>query len=73
MNFENVDTIIECLQQGAIYHNSDGNISAIWGILKSRVAKERKAAEHRVQLTAFGVGMLAFLAGFGVCWLVFVR
>ncbi len=31
------------------------------------------AAEHRVQLTAFGVGMLAFFAGFGICWLVFVR
>ncbi len=31
------------------------------------------AAQHRVYLTAFGVGMLAFCVGFGVCWLVFVR
>jgi hypothetical protein len=30
-------------------------------------------ANKRLRLTAFGVGMLAFLAGFGVCWLVFVR
>jgi anaerobic C4-dicarboxylate transporter len=28
-----------------------------------------EAVEHRVYLT----GMLAFLAGFGICWLVFVR
>lgn len=32
-----------------------------------------EAAEHRLHLTAFGVGMLAFLAGFGICWLAFVR
>ena len=32
-----------------------------------------KAAQQSVQLTAFGVGMLAFIAGFCVCWLVFVR
>ena len=32
-----------------------------------------KAAQQGVQLTAFGVCMLAFLAGFGICWLVFVR
>jgi hypothetical protein len=32
-----------------------------------------KAAQHRLHLTAFGVGMLAFLAGFGICWLAFVR
>ena len=31
------------------------------------------AAEHRLHLTAFGVGMLAFFAGFGICWLAFVR
>ena len=31
------------------------------------------AAQHRLYLTAFGVGMLAFLAGFGICWLAFVR
>lgn len=30
-------------------------------------------AQQRMHLTAFGVGVLAFLAGFGVCWLVFVR
>jgi len=32
-----------------------------------------KAAQHRIHLTAFGVGMLAFCAGFGICWFVFVR
>lgn len=28
---------------------------------------------NRMHLTAFGVGVLAFLAGFGIGWLVFVR
>ncbi len=32
-----------------------------------------KAAQHSMHLTAFGVVLLAFLAGFGICWLVFVR
>jgi len=32
-----------------------------------------ESAQHRMHLTAFGVGMLAFFAGFGICWLVFVR
>jgi len=32
-----------------------------------------KAAQHSVQHTAFGVGILAFLAGFGVCWFIFVH
>ena len=41
---------------------------AFWEELVSR-----EAAQHRVHLTAFGVGMLAFLAGFGICWLAFVR
>ena len=27
-----------------------------------------EAAQHRVQLTAFGVGMLALLAGIGIGW-----
>lgn len=31
------------------------------------------AAQHRMHLTASGVVLLAFLAGFGICWLVFVR
>ena len=30
-------------------------------------------AKQSVYLTAFGVGVLAFFAGFGICWLVFVR
>ncbi len=34
---------------------------------------ENVAAQQGVHLTAFGVGILAFLAGFGVCWLTFVR
>jgi hypothetical protein len=32
-----------------------------------------KSAQHRLHLTAFGVVLLAFLAGFVVCWLAFVR
>jgi len=32
-----------------------------------------EAAEHRLHLTAFGVGGLAFIAGFVICWLAFVR
>lgn len=32
-----------------------------------------EAAEYRLHLTAYGVGMLAFIAGFGICWLAFVR
>jgi len=32
-----------------------------------------QSAQHRVYLTAFGVGLLAFCAGFGICWFVFVR
>ena len=30
-------------------------------------------ANNRLHLTAFGVGGLAFFAGFGICWLAFVR
>lgn len=41
----------------------------VWGWCKA----QEYAAQHRLHLTAFGVGMLAFLAGFGICWLVFVR
>ena len=37
------------------------------------VANELHAAQHRMHLTAFGVGLLSFLAGFGICWFVFVR
>ena len=29
---------------------------------------EFQSAQHRVQLTAFGVGMLALLAGVGIGW-----
>lgn len=32
-----------------------------------------QSAQHRLHLTAFGVGTLAFLAGFCICWLAFVR
>lgn len=47
----------------------------VWGEMAVRVAVLRvlQSAQHSVQLTAFGVGMLAFLVGFGVCWFVFVR
>lgn len=30
-------------------------------------------ANKRLHLTAYGVSLLAFLAGFWICWLVFVR
>ena len=46
---------------------------AMFLVMKDRLAFERKATQHRLHLTAFGVGMLAFSAGFGVCWLAFVR
>lgn len=42
-------------------------------MLESLISYFKEAAQHRVHLTAFGVGMLAFLAGFGICWFVFVR
>lgn len=32
-----------------------------------------KRAQQSMYLTVFGVGTLAFLAGFGICWIVFVR
>jgi len=32
-----------------------------------------EAAEHRIRLTAIAVSGLAFLAGFGVCWLWLVH
>ena len=35
--------------------------------------RENIAAQHRLHLTAFGVCLLAFCAGFGICWLAFVR
>ncbi len=41
----------------------------VWGWCKA----QEYAVEHRVQLTALRVGGLAFLAGFGICWFVFVR
>jgi len=44
-----------------------------WFIIVLWLAFWKWAAQHRMHLTAFGVGVLAFLAGFGICWLVFVR
>jgi hypothetical protein len=44
-----------------------------WSLAVSSFVAGYNAAEHRLHLTAFGVGMLAFLAGFGICWLAFVR
>lgn len=35
--------------------------------------QDKLAVQQGVHLTAFGVGMLAFLAGFVFCWLAFVR
>ena len=35
------------------------------------VAEEN--AQQRLHLTAFGVGLLVFCAGFGACYLMFVR
>lgn len=42
-------------------------------ILRVHFLEVKKAAQHRMHLTAFGVGLLAFFAGFGFCWFVFVR
>lgn len=43
-------------------------------VIAEEVGSEiNRAAQLRLHLTAFGVGMLAFCAGFGVCWLAFVR
>lgn len=47
----------------------------VWGEMAVRVAVLRalQSAQQSVYLTAFGVGALAFCAGFGICWLVFIR
>ena len=39
----------------------------------SELLNSQYAAQQSVYLTAFGVGLLAFCAGFGICWLGFVR
>jgi hypothetical protein len=39
----------------------------------TRVADGFIAAQRRMHLTALGVGLLSFFAGFGICWLMFVR
>jgi hypothetical protein len=44
-----------------------------WKAWNYGACEKLRAAQHRLHLTAFGVGMLAFLAGFGICWLAFVR
>ena len=41
-------------------------------VAEALIYKAIEAAQHRMHLTAFGVGMLAFLAGFCICWFVFV-
>ena len=52
----------------AFKNNSNGLSLAV-----SSFVAGYNAAEHRLHLTAFGVGMLAFFAGFGICWFAFVR
>ena len=44
----------------------------IGAVQMARLAQQ-VAAQLRLHLTAFGVGGLGFISGFGVCWLVFVR
>jgi len=39
--------------------------------LMSWLIQQDEAAQQSVYLTAFGVGMLAFCAGFVICWLVY--
>lgn len=39
----------------------------------SCVYDQIKAAQHKMHLTAFGVGMLAFFVGIGSGWFLFVR
>jgi len=46
----------------------DVGILAMASILRVHFLQVKKAAEHRLHLTAFGVGMLALLAGFGIGW-----
>jgi len=52
---------------------SDLGVFAMAAVLRVQFLQVAKAAQHRMHLTTFGVGMLAFCAGFGICWLVFVR
>ena len=52
-------------------NNHVGVVSA--ATLASKTLQNLAAAEQSVHLTAFGVGMLTFCAGFGICLLVFVR
>ena len=35
--------------------------------------RSETSAQHRMHLTAFGVSMLAFAAGYLSCWFLFVR
>ncbi len=42
------------------------------GLLWSSFLRGYYAAEYRMRLTAFGAGILAFLVGFGICWLILV-
>lgn len=77
-NPEKLYSLKECLAWIEIYFNKlkDGNPDYVgnrpfWYVEYGR--RELKRAQQSVYLTAFGVGMLAFLAGFGICWLVFVR
>jgi hypothetical protein len=53
--------------------NDDPAILEISNATLKAIEKGSPAAQHRVHLTAFGASVLAFLAGFGICWLVFVR
>lgn len=64
---EEIEIIARTWQSGLLTEHKEA--SDAFG----RIRKAVKAAQHRLHLTAFGVGMLAFLAGFVVCWLAFVR
>lgn len=44
-----------------------------WKLWNYGACEKLRAAEHRLQRTAIAAVVLAFCAGFGVCWLAFVR
>ena len=57
---------------GALQEEREGDLRRRLSDMIKLAGEAKKAAQHRMHLTALGVGMLAFLAGFGVGWFVFV-
>ena len=72
MQKELIDMLERVLQEAITQDPFQGDDYALLHEAEALLAKA-KAAQQSVQLTAFGVGMLAFCAGFCICWFVFVR